>query len=153
MNFSETYHLVPALKSADHTAAVDSDSINMGLVENAAALIQYGDMSVASQVVKVFSGATAGTKTTALTFRYKLSPQPAKTAGSDVWASGFSTSAALTVTFDTDDDKLLVIEVQSDEMTAGEPWLTIEFGAEATIQQHAMVWICKTRYDHTVTVI
>lgn len=153
MNFSETFHLVPGLKSADHTAASDSDSINMGLVESLAALIQFGDMSVGSPIVKVYSGATAGTKTTAETFRYKLSPQPAKTAGSDVWASGFLTSAALTITFDTDDDKLLVIEVESAEMTAGQPWLTIEVGAEATVQQHAIVFICRPRYDHTVTVI
>lgn len=153
MNFSETYHLVPGLKSADHTAASDSDSINMGLVETAAALIQFGDMSVGSPIVKLFSGATAGTKTTALTFRYKKSPQAAKTAGADVWASGFLTSAALTITFDTDDDKLLVIEVNSAEVTEAEPWVTVEVGAEATIQQHAIVWICQARYDHTVTVI
>ena len=153
MNFSETYHIVPGFKSADHTAGVDSDSVNMGLLHSVCALLQFGDMSVASPLVKVYSGATAGTKTTALTFRYKLSPQAAKTAGADVWPSGFSTSASLTVTFDTDDEKLLVIEVDSAEMTEGEPWLTVELGSQATIQQTACVLIGIPRYDHTVTVI
>lgn len=153
MNFSETFHVIPLLKSADHTAASECDSINMGKLHNVMIGIQFGDMSVASPEIKVYSGATDGVKTTAMTFRYKLSPQPAKTAGSDIWGSGFSTSADLTVTFDTDDEKLLLIEVDSAEMTDGEPWLTVEIDADATVQLHAAWGIGAARYDHTVTVL
>ena len=153
MSLAHRLHFVPGLKAADHTAASESDSINMGLVETAVCAIQFGDMSVASPEVKAYSGATAGTKTTALTFRYLLSPQPAKTAGADVWAAAFSTSADLTVTFDTDDDKLLLIEVNSAEMTDAEPWLTVEVDGDATVQLHAMIWVCEPRYDYTTSVI
>ena len=146
-------HFVPGFKAADHTGGIDSTSINMGKVERAILQIQFGDMSVASPEIKVYSGATSGTKTTALTFRYLLSPQAVPTAGSDVWASAFSTSADLTITFDTDDDKLLLIEVDSAEMTEGEPWLTVNVDSDATIQMAAAVWVCQSRYDHTVSVL
>ena len=153
MSLAHRLHFVPGLKADDHTAASESDSINMGLVETAVCAIQFGDMSVASPEIKVYSGASAGTKTTALTFRYLLSPQPAKTAGADVWANAFSTSADLTITFDTDDDKLLLIEVTSAEMTEGEPWLTVEVDNDATVQEHAMIWVCESRYYHQTSVI
>ena len=153
---SEGIHFVPGFKSADHTAGIDSTSINMGKVHRAILAIQLGDMSVASPEVIAYSGATTGTKTTPLAFRYKLSPQPAATAGSDIWTAGYTTVVAadgLTVVFDTDDNKLLLIEVDSAEMTEGEPWLTINLDADATISQAAAVWICDARYDQTVTVL
>ena len=144
----EELHIIPGLTSADHGAGADSESINMGLLHEVAALVQIGNISVADATFKVYSGASAGTKTTAIPFRYRYSGAAAKSASADVFGA-WTLSAAAGISLDNaaDDDFLLEVEVTSDMMTDGEPWLTIELGSGATVLQASIVFVGRGRFQ------
>lgn len=146
---AEQLHVIPGLTSADHAAGVDSESINMGYLHEVLALLQIGSITVADAVVKVYSGASAGTKTTAEVFRYRKSGAAAKSASADVWAAWTTAVAATGIVLSNanDDNFLYEIEIESDEMTAGQPWLTIEIAAGATVLQGAIVFVGRGRFQ------
>ena len=146
---AEQLHIIPGLKAADHTAAIDSESINMGLLHEALALVQLGNISVADDSLKVYSGASAGTKTTAIRFRHRKCGAAANSASADVWGAWTLAVAAdgLTISNANDDDYLYQIEVTSDMMTAGEPWLTIELAGSSTAELAAIVFVCRGRFQ------
>ena len=79
---------------------------------------------------ELFSGATVGAKTTALTFNYRYTSGAIKAADADVLTIE-ATSAALQLATATMADRLLSIEIDASAMTAGHSWLTLEIGAEA----------------------
>ena len=146
---AEQLHVIPGLKAADQTAAVDSESINMGLLHEVLALVQLGNVSVADDTLKVYSGASAGTKTTAIRFRYRKSGAAAKSASADVWGAWTLAVAAdgLTISNASDDDFLYQIEVLSDMMTADEPWLTMELAGTSTACLASIVFVCRGRFQ------
>jgi hypothetical protein len=84
----------------------------------------------AGAIIKVYSGATNGTKTTAMTFAYSYTGGAIKAASADVW-SAWATSAALQIATATLVNRMLRIEVDATAMTSGHTWLTVEVGAEA----------------------
>jgi hypothetical protein len=140
MRMSESFGIVPLLPAADQAAGVDGDSFSMALYESAMILVQLGSITVADFHVKVFAGATNGTKTTALTFWYRLGGAAAKSANADQ-LSAFASSADLTVSNATGDNKLLVIELEAESLPAGKPWVTLEIGSGATALLAASVAI------------
>ena len=144
---AEQLHIIPGLTAADHTAAIDSESINMGLLHEVLALVQIGNISVADDTLKVWSGATAGTKTTAEQFRYRKSGAAAKSASADVWGAWTLAVAAdgLTLSNANDDDFLYEIEIDSDMMTAGQPWLTMDLAGTSTALFASIVFVCRGR--------
>ena len=149
MQFSSDYFkFVPGLASADHGAGADSDSVNMGLLHRVIALVQLGNVSVADTVIKAFAGATAATKTTALAVKYRFSNAAAKSADADNFTAPATAVAATGVPIAnaTDDNKLLLIEVESSLMPDGKPWLTLEVGSGATVLQGAIVFIGEPRF-------
>lgn len=129
-NLSQNFILADILVPADQAAGVDSDSIHMGGLSLVALLLSMGALT-GDAVLKVFSGATDGAKTTALTFRYRTASADTKSALADQKADE-ATSAALTLTAATYDARQLEIEVRDSEMTDDEPWLTVEIGSEAS---------------------
>jgi hypothetical protein len=143
---TERNSVVYAIKPADHNSAgVDGDSINMGLLKRVAIALQFGALT-GNSVLTVYSGASAGTKTTALTFRYRLSGADQAAAGADQFGD-FATSAALTLTAATYDNRVVVVEVDSAEMTDGEEWLTVEIDSTASQLFVAGVAIGEPRYE------
>ena len=74
--------------------------------------------------------ATAGTKTSAETFRYRACATALKTALGDLLAAE-TTSAALTLTAATYEDMFIVVEIDADELTTP-PWVTLEFSSAAS---------------------
>ena len=64
-------HHVYVLKPGQHSAGVDGDSINMGKLHTVRFLIQFAALT-GNAILKIFSGATEGAKTTAKQFRYTL---------------------------------------------------------------------------------
>lgn len=153
MKFSENFTFIPMLKAADHEAGADTDSVNMGLLHSLCLQIQAGSVTTAGPEIKAYSGASAGTKTTALVMKYRLGSAAAKSATADVLGAWQTSVAADGITFGTsDDDKLLVIEMDSTEMTAGEPWLTFEIDADADAFFAGVVAIADPRQAN-VTVI
>jgi len=147
-------HQVYVLKPGDHEAGVDGDSINSGLLHTVRFLIQFAVLT-GDAVLKVFSGATEGTKTTAQTFRHVLASGDQGALDGDKFGA-WATSAALTLTAATYDNRLLIVEVDSDQMVEGQAWVTLELGAQATALNASAVAVGEARYkaqDHTPTVI
>lgn len=128
MKLAEMLKIVPVGSDIDlNTAASnDCDSINMSNFHRATFLINYQTIGGAANYVKVFSGATDGAKTTALTFRYAFGGAAQGTANCDVLAAA-ATSANLSVAHATYDNYLLVVEVDAKAMDAGHKWLTLAF--------------------------
>lgn len=142
---SENYNLVHLIEPQDHqSAGIDGDSFHAGRVNHFAILVTFGELT-ANSILKVFSGATAGTKTTAETFRYRVSDAALKTATGDTFTD-WATSAALTLTAASYEDFMLVIEMDSDELTDGQPWVTLEIDSTASELLVSAVAVCTPRF-------
>lgn len=145
MYLAEQYKVVPVLSDQDLNAgaSMPGDSINMANFHKATFICGLQTLGGADPVVKVYSGATDGALTTAMTFRYAYGSAAAGSANCDVLGAE-STSAALTIANASKDNFLLLIEVDATEMTSGHKWLTIEFsdpstGATGNVQVHAVL--------------
>lgn len=129
-NYSENNNIVYTLKPGDHQGGVDGDSVNFGGMHRVCFLVMMAALT-GSAILKFWSGATVGTKTTAITFRYRLADAVQGADSGDTFAA-WATSAALTLTDGTYDNKMLLIEIEATEMEEDEPWLTPEIGSEAS---------------------
>ena len=140
MRLSETYKKVPILASANINGGSDSDSINMANYHSASFDLVFGPSyaGAAGAIVKLYSGASNGAKTTAMTFNYRYGGAAIGSASADVLSTE-ATSAALQIATATLASRLLVIEVDAAAMTAGHNWLTVEVGAEADAGELAIV--------------
>lgn len=148
---TQNFNVVPLAEPEDYqSAGVDLASINMGKVYRAAIVIQLGSITGNDTAIKAYSGAAAATKTTALAFRYRLSGADQGAAGADLFGD-FTTVVAATGLVFTDsgdyNDRTIVIEVDSAEMTADEPFLTVEIddGSASALLLSAFA-ICEPRY-------
>lgn len=121
---------IPLLAPADVQAgSQDFDSINMGKLHKVDILIMLGAITGNDPVIKLYSGATAGTKTTALAFKYRKSNADVPAASADVFGARTAAVAATGIVFTDSGDynlRVLWIEFMSDQMTDGEEWLTVE---------------------------
>lgn len=131
MRFTEQFSIVPLLEPADwQSAGSDLDSVNMGLLSHFMAVLQFGAITGNDTVIKAYSGASAGTKTTALIFKYRLSGADQGAAGADQFGDATAIAVAATGLVFTDaanySDRIIAIEFDAIDMPAGEPWLTIE---------------------------
>lgn len=129
-NLAQASKIVPILEPQDHQAGVDGDSVNTSRYNHWAFIFLFGELT-GDAILTVNSGATAGTKTTAETFRHRATSTDLKNAGGDTLGAE-STSAALTLTAATYEDRMLVVEIDADELTAGQPWITATLSAAAS---------------------
>lgn len=130
---------IPILEPADWQAgSKDFDSINMGKL-NAVRLILIAGAQVGDGAsIKLYSGATAGAKTTELGFKYRVTGTDLGAASADLFGpTPSSTTGARTavaagasgLVFTTSADwnlRTVEIDIEADQMTDGEEWLTIE---------------------------
>ena len=137
---SQELKIVPLLVSADINAGVDSDSVDMQGIKSATFLLQFFATlaGAAGCIIKLYSGATHGAKTTAMTFNYKYGGAPVKSATADVF-SAIATSAALQIATATLASRMLIIDINADQITDGHRYLTIEIGAEADAGELSIV--------------
>lgn len=119
---SETKKFVPI---ASYDAVGDADSINMKNFHKATIAVLIHDLAVADLHVLLYSGATDGAKSSALTFNYKLGGAAQGSANCDVFTE--STSADLTLAHGTYDNYLLIVEIDASQMDLAnsEEWLTL----------------------------
>lgn len=143
--------VVSLLEPADYQAGVDSESINFQTVHRAALALLFGAIT-GDAVLKVYVGASTGTKTTALTFRYRLSGADFKATANDGYGAEAS-SAALTLTAATYDHRVLLIDLQGVEVDPATPWVTLELSAAADVLLLSAVAILTPRYAPPVTVV
>lgn len=151
MRLAEFNKVVPVGADLDlnSAAAVDCDSINMKGFHRATFLVQLQTLAGASADLKVYSGATDGAKTSALTFKYAFGSAAQGAANCDVLGDEAS-AAVVELTHTTYDGYLLVVEVDADRMDVanGEEWLTMTFedtdtGATGNV---AVIAILEPRY-------
>lgn len=130
MRDPQAAHYVPVLEPEDHNAGVDGDSINIGKGQSITFCILFGELT-GDAILTINSGATAGTKTTAETFHFAATAADLKVASGDV-LEAWSTSAALTLTAATYEDRMLMVTVDHDDITDGQPWITPSFSSAAS---------------------
>ena len=146
--------IVYVLKSADHASGQAGDSINMGKVNRVTFVLQCGSLT-GDAVLTVKSGATAGTETTAETFYTRLADADQASANADVFGDRQAGVTTLTLTEATYDNRTLLIEVDSDTLTADQEWLTLAVSSAASVFDASCLAICdpKTEADDVGTVI
>lgn len=145
MRLTAEKNIVYILKPADHEAGVDGDSFTMKGAAHATIILTFGAVT-GDAVLKIFEGAADATKTTAKTFKYKLSSADHGAAAADQWGAE-ATSAALTLTAATYDNRMLAIELPAEDLTDGTPWVTLELSAAATaLNASAVAILSQLRY-------
>ncbi len=153
MNGLKYYKVVPVIKTADYNAGVDGDSINCGKARRVTFIMTFGAIT-GNAILKIYSGATDGAKTSALTFKYALGSAAIGSASCDVLGTE-STSAALTLTGTTYADKMMIVEVDMQFMDAdnNEEWLTMEISADASAGILHVVALVEPRYIDGTTML
>lgn len=144
---SETHIIIPMNEAKDAgSAGIDFDSVHMGRVHSLSVCIPMGALT-GNSILTVNCGATEGAKTTAIAFKYRFGGGDFKAASADILGAPVAVAAAgLTLVAATFDHRLLVIEVDSDTVTDGQPWLTVSVDATATVFLCGAIGIGKTRY-------
>ena len=146
MRFSESYKIVALTESADvTTSGVDGYSVNMGKLHNGAWLINFGAIT-ADDILQFYVGASQGTKTTAIAFKYRLAAADTKAALSDTFGAFTDVaSTGLTLTAATFDHKLVIVEVDSQAIDDAKPYVTLEIAGSATTQNVSIAFIGNPR--------
>lgn len=147
--------VVPIFEPLDSQAGLDSDSFTMGKAAHADLILQFGAITDNS-VLTLYRGATAGAKTTALPFRYRLSAGDYKAADADQFAASDTTDAdgVLTLTAGTYDHRLLVIMLDGAEIPEATPWITVEIDGTATVLlMSGIALLSNARYQPAPTAI
>lgn len=150
MMLAEQFKIVPVLSDGDLNAEVtlDASSINMKGYHHATFIVGLQTLAGASATLEVYSGATPGACTTALTVNYAFGGAAQGSANSDVLAA-WTSAAVVTLTHTTYDNYMLIIEVPATAMDLANKhsWLTLRItdpgGATGNAQVHA---ILKPRY-------
>ena len=153
VRFSQSHGILGLTVDGDWNAGFDSDSIDMALYGHATVLI-IGDASVAGNaVIKVYGGATAGTKTAAITFGYRYAGGDVGSASSDVF-DAVLTSAALTTTATSMDSRVTVFEFDASDLNVSGTqyrYATIEVSAAGTAGTCDIVAILsEPRYEKAI---
>lgn len=148
------YKIVPIMKTANYNGGVDGDSINMAKAHRAIFILTFGAITDAAAVLSIYSGATDGAKTSALTFKYALASGNIGSANADVLAAAASASS-LTLTAATYQNKMLIIEVESAamDMANEEEWLTLAIATGGNAGIVHIVALVEPRYFDGATVL
>jgi hypothetical protein len=146
---AEDKKIVPLLKSANYGGGVDMDSFKM-FAGNATIIMTFGAV-IGNAVLKVYSGATAGAKTSSLPFRYAYGGGAIGASSADVltaWANA-TASSGLTLTAATFGSKMAVLDFNSAAMDVAnaEEWITINISSAASSGiLHTVAVLDKPRY-------
>lgn len=146
MRFSERFKITALTESADVTTnGVDSYSVHMGKVHEGCFLLNFGAVT-ADDALKVYVGASQGTKTTAVAFKYRLAAADTKAALSDTFGAFTDVaSTGLTLTAATFDHKLVIVEIDSQAIADATPFVTLEIAGSGTTQNISIVFIGSPR--------
>jgi hypothetical protein len=131
---AETAKIIPLLTTADFNNGTDTDSFKM-LGDSATIIFTFGAVT-GNAVLKVYSGATEGAKTSALPFRYAYGGAAIGSDSSDVltdWGSA-TASSGLTLTGTTYTTRMAVVHVDASAMDTAnsEEWLTLNISNAAS---------------------
>jgi hypothetical protein len=149
---SESLALIPLVESKDYgSAGIDAVTVNMGKLHSITCLCTFGAITGNTTLI-VYNGATAGAKTTAVAFTYRMSSAVYAAALSDQYGNKIAVAATgLVLTGATFVHRAVVVEIDSDQMTDGKPFLTLSFDSVATVLLLGVVGLGMPRYPgHTI---
>ncbi len=134
MRVSESLLFIPVVEAKDYgSAGIDFDSVHIGRLLSLSFAINFGAIT-GNSILKVSTGATEGTKTTDIAFKYRFGGGDYKAASADILGDPTAVaSTGLTLVAATFDHRLVVIEVDADNVTDGQPWVTLSIDATATV--------------------
>lgn len=134
MRVSESLQFIPVVEAKDYgSAGIDFDSVHIGRLLSLSFAISFGAIT-GNSILKVSCGATEGTKTTDIAFKYRFGGGDYKAASADILGDATAVaSTGLTLTAATYDHRLLVIEVDADNVTDAQPWVTLSIDSTATV--------------------
>jgi hypothetical protein len=149
MRLCEQHKIVPVLEAEDHNAGVSCDSVLMENYNHLTLIFLFGELT-GDAILTVASGATDGTATTAETFNYRATAADLKAVAGDTLGTE-STSAALTLTAATYEDRMVVVEMDADEFTDGQPFITAAISSAASeIFASCVAILSEPRYGQNV---
>lgn len=144
MRLPEEKKVVPVMALDTIGNGGDADSINMSKYHRAAFVITFGTL-VGDAVLTVYSGESAGDKSSARTFSYALGGAAIGSEGCDVIGEA-DTSDALTLTAATYTDKMLIVEVDGAKMPLLHNWLTLSLSDAGTSGSCDVLAILEPRF-------
>jgi hypothetical protein len=127
--------LVHLIESKDYgSVGIDSDSFKLDKASEAGIVLTFGALT-GNSILTLYTGATAGTKTTAIAARYRLSSGVFKAATlADQYAAAVALpSTGLTLTAATFQHNAMVIDLDAAEVSDSLLWLTVQVDATATV--------------------
>jgi len=152
MRLTQSLAIFPICESDDYgSAGEDFDSFKLSLLNHATVIISFGELT-GDSVLKVYSGASAGTKDTAETFTYRLAGADYEAANSDLWGTE-TTSDGLTLSDTTYDHRGLAIEIDPATITEDQEWITVEVDSTATVLNMAAVLVAEPKWAPSPTVL
>ena len=151
---SDEFKIVNALSPADYNAGTGCEPcavVNMGRFQSMVAVVQMGSMVTTPTIFVYEYTAAAATSGQALaTWNYRLSGNSpttgVTTATTDVLGArtaGASTGIAAPTTAK---NCAYVIEVKSDDLDDGYPYIGINISTDAQISNYAVTYVMKPRY-------
>lgn len=154
MDVANRFQFVPIMSSTNIGAGVDGKSINMGKAHRVKLIIVFGALGADSATLKLYSGATTGVKTSALTFKYAIGAAAIGSALSDTLGTEAAVDS-LTLTNTLHGSKMLIAEIDSSKMDLAnnEEWLTVELSSGATSGPCVIIAVVEPRYVSGATVI
>ena len=145
MRFSERYAHPYIYKPADLEAGADGDSVNVGKAHLTCFKFAFGAIT-GDAVLKFYVGATAGAKTTAVPFSYRLSAAVQGAATGDQFGAATAVaSTGLTLVAATFTLKQMIVEFDAQAIADATPWLTPELSAAASVLLVSCTAICEPR--------
>ena len=131
---SEQNNKIYLIKPQDHqSAGIDGDSFHAGRIHAFDIDVLFADLT-GDSILSLYSGASAGTKTTQESFRYRFSGADIGTTGGDLFGdwTTIAAGAGLTLTAATFNLRMLIISMNTDQLTDGQPWVTLEIDSTAS---------------------
>lgn len=126
LNVAQDIHIVPLIAPAQYTSTQTSPHINMKLYRKVEFIISIGAIAADNFTWTLTqSAATAGSSSTAIAARYRLSAAAGTDTMGDVTAL---TTSGLAITNGTHENMIVVVDVDSSDMTtASKPYVGITF--------------------------
>lgn len=153
--FTEKNQIIPLCAlNASTTSGLECDSFSMAKYRHATVVITFAASLTGDTVLTVETGATDSADSGDATFHYRLASATIGSANCDVLAAD-ATASSLTLTAATYQGKMLVLELDADELvTSGEtvyPWVTVDFSSAASTSTVGVIAILsEPRYAEAV---
>ena len=158
MRLAENMKIVPLTNDAGYSGALTMDSVNMRNHRHADVVIICKNVS-GSSALKVYSGATAAAKTTAMIFDYAIGSGTVGSSSADVLGSTSTAVAAsgMTLTASSVSSAMTVLSIDAAQMDTANAheWMTVEIDSTASSGSCTAVAILDPRYtsDKSATAI